>query len=127
MLFLAEALQGKNSTITVDAVKDFRRHLHFDNGDQIDRAYVLKVQLSKQLPPERVNSIINLILMFRRSATDNEIENALVGWKKWLVFDWIHIFKWTFLIFKGYLYGTEAKPMTIENVEPMCKIQIWLL
>lgn len=76
---LAESLHGKNSKINVDAVKEIRRRQHLENGDQMDQAYLLKVMLSKQLPPERVNGIINLILMVRRNATDDEIENALVS------------------------------------------------
>ncbi|XP_037049880.1 uncharacterized protein LOC119084134 [Bradysia coprophila] len=95
MGLLAETLHGKNYTIDVDTVKEMRRSRHLENGDQMDKAYVLKVLLSKQLPPERVNTIINVILMMRRNATDDEIENTL-----------------------GYLYGTETQPMTI-NVEPM--------
>lgn len=89
MGLLAETLHGKNSTINVDAVKGIRRSRHLENGDQMDQAYVLKVQLSKQLPPERVNAIINVILMVRRNATDDEIENTLVSWR-----DCKHIFAW---------------------------------
>lgn len=79
MEILSEALHGKNSTINVDAVKEFRRNQRLENGKQIDKAYVLKLLLSDQLPPKHVNGIINLELMIRRNATDDEIGNALVS------------------------------------------------
>lgn len=96
MGLLAETLHGKNSTINVDTVKGITRSRHLENGDQMDQAYVLKALLSKQLPPERVNAIINVILMVRRNATDDEIENTLVGWRYcnhtfiWLDFAYSH-------------------------------------
>lgn len=66
---------GENSRITVADVKKKMNEnlLVYSDAD------ILQTILSKQLRPEQVNGIINLNLMTRRNATDNEIENALVS------------------------------------------------
>lgn len=65
---------GKNSRYTVADVKNGAT----ENGIIFNYVDVLQTILSKQLPPEQVNGIINLKLMTRRNATDDEIKNALV-------------------------------------------------
>lgn len=70
---------GKDSRLTVaDVRKDAT-----ENGMIFNYVDVLQTLLSKELPPEQVNGIINLKLMTRRNATDNEIENALVSCLFW--------------------------------------------
>lgn len=45
----------------------------------VDNLQIIQSLLSKQLPPEQFNGVINLFLAFRPNATEEEIQNAVVN------------------------------------------------
>lgn len=45
----------------------------------IDNANILQAMLSRQLPPERIGGLVNLIAATRPSAQEDEIQKALVN------------------------------------------------
>lgn len=77
----------KGSKIDLNQLRDFHStdfyySKQFEGAElatEIDKLKELKSILSKELPPERYNGIINLIYIFRNpKATSEEIENSLV-------------------------------------------------
>lgn len=76
----------KHSKIDVDRVKNYySEDSHFKPENavkraiQIDKLKILQSVLSKDLPPERYNGLINLSYVFvYPNATTEEIESALV-------------------------------------------------
>lgn len=75
---IAKGLDGKNSRVNMAAIEKYRQHQHAENGYYTDTAYALKANLTAEFPPERINGIVNLLLMIRPKATEIEVENALV-------------------------------------------------
>lgn len=77
---LANSFHGKDARIEVSALKEFPTTVD-DEYWIIDGAQILHSILSKELPAERTNGIMNLWLSLRAasSKTDEEIQNALVS------------------------------------------------
>lgn len=67
------------SEITVSNVKDYLSDYQVVEYDLIDKADILRTILLRELPPERFNGVLSLVLAFRLGATDSEIEKALVS------------------------------------------------
>lgn len=72
-----------NSTIDVESMKKFYSRYNETSGMDIavemDKVKILQAILSKQLPPERYNGIINLLYIYNNpKATLTEITSALV-------------------------------------------------
>lgn len=77
----------ENVTIDVENVKEFHSLLNMQRASNvawsevrcIDHVKLLQLILSKNVPPERYNGIINLYFALAHSnATSREIENAVV-------------------------------------------------
>lgn len=75
---LANTFHGKDSKIDLARIKNFPKSVD-EHYWIIDGAQILNTILSKELPPERTNGILNLWLSLRATATDAEIGNALVS------------------------------------------------
>lgn len=76
MTTLAVRMYGQFSKINVDTVKEYAKQ-----GVEyraVDNANILQSMLSKQLPPERIGGLVNLMAVARSSATEDEIQKALV-------------------------------------------------
>lgn len=75
-----------NATLTLNDVRDFQfrlyegRAAHEDQAEHIDYMKVLQSVLSKNVPAERSNGIMNLCyILFYPKATPEEIKSALVN------------------------------------------------
>lgn len=76
----------KNSKIDVNNVRDYQSKNEFlrrasagDIAGVMDELKVFQSILSKDLPPERYNGILDLrYVIFYQNATSNEIKSALV-------------------------------------------------
>lgn len=73
---LANALKGEKKEITVDDVK---RHSKTEQDFKcVDCMHIFHTILSRELPPERIGAIINLMLATRPTASTENVEDALV-------------------------------------------------
>lgn len=73
---LAKKLNGEKDKITVEIVKE---QCKMDpDYKSVDSMHVVHTILSRELPPERIGALINLMLIMRPSATNEEIEDSLV-------------------------------------------------
>lgn len=76
MINIARKLNGEKEKITVETVKE---QCKMDpDYKTVDGMHVLHTILLRELPPERIGGIINLVLSTRPSATTEEIEDSLV-------------------------------------------------
>lgn len=71
---LAKGLNGDDEKITVDALKEESKEE--PNYKRVDVVHIFHTISSRQLPPERIGGIINMLM--RPSSTVEEIENSLV-------------------------------------------------
>lgn len=78
MDMLAKGLEGIEWKIIVATIKIAQRP-GYDQTMLIDDGYLLHRVLSNKLPPERINGIINLFVMFHPNVTIKQIESALVS------------------------------------------------
>ena len=69
-------MYGNFMKINVDTVKDYAsREAEYR---VVDNANIMASILSKQLPAERIGGLVNLMAVTRASATEAEIQKALV-------------------------------------------------
>lgn len=117
---LAKALKGEKGKITVDTVKEHSKKE--PDYKCVDSMHIFHTILLRELPPERIGGIINLILATRPSATTEEVEDSLVCNLQFFM-SLIHS-KLTFFsicrIFQRYLYGSGSY-VKIPNIPPMRK------
>lgn len=76
MIDIARKLNGEKEKITLGTVKE---QCKMDpDYKTVDGMHVLHTILLRELPPERIGGLINLVLSTRPSATTEEIEDSLV-------------------------------------------------
>lgn len=74
---MAECISGPK--ITTSKVRSYIESYGVNDYPVVDNADILRTILSRELPPERYNGIISLILAFRDGASDEEMDKALVN------------------------------------------------
>lgn len=79
MQSLAYTLDGRNSRITSATVKAPIQKWNYDLCWIVNDRDILKSLLSKQLPPQRINGVLNLISVLDGDGTEDDLENALVN------------------------------------------------
>lgn len=72
------AAKNRDSKIDVNAVREHYTINSINKYLLIENSKILYDILSKELPPERINGIVSLMLAIRSTSADEEIENALV-------------------------------------------------
>lgn len=75
---LAKNLKGDKDTITVDSFNHSTSN-NMPDFKRVDQMHTFQTILLRELPPERIGAIINLILTTRQCATTEEIEDSLVS------------------------------------------------
>lgn len=83
LTFAKMSNEAKLSKIDVNIVKkpaNDNSTMRVEETEFVDAVKILQAVLLKQLPAERISGIINIIYAMRPSASENEIENALVDY-----------------------------------------------
>lgn len=69
---------AKHSKISVDFIKSYSKDA-VPEMELVEELKIIQAVLLKQLPPERISGFINIIYAMRPSASEKEIESALVS------------------------------------------------
>lgn len=72
--------EAEHSKINVDFVKAYSKDA-VPELELVEELKIIQAVLLKQLPPERVNGLVNIIYAMRPSASEAEVERALVNTK----------------------------------------------
>lgn len=77
---LANTFHGKNSKITLTAVKETINNFKANHSicGIIETVNILQSLLLKHLPRERISGVINLYAVLYDGGTEEDLENALV-------------------------------------------------
>lgn len=65
--------------VNVANVRYYLKDVGAYDYERNDNAGILNAILSRELPPERFNGVLSLILAFRNGASDEEIEKTAVN------------------------------------------------
>lgn len=70
--------RNRDSKIDVSTVRNHFTVNSINEYYLIDHAQIFHDFISKELPPERINGIVNLMVAVRPASDDKDVENALV-------------------------------------------------
>lgn len=92
-----------------------------DIAIELDDMKIVQSILSKQLPPERYNGVINVLYIFKyKNATTEEIENTLVMCSPIQILYFNRTSKcvcWHHIYFQNYLYGIDTVATKSSYIE----------